>query len=612
MGKSVVILGGGIAGLTAAHELIDRGFSVDVFDRSSLAGGKARSLEVLDAQQPRPSPWDGRKRPATESSVRSWLPGEHGFRFFPGFYKHVIDTMRRIPFGDCTVADNLVATSQVHIARFGQAPVFYPARFPESPGELRTAVTFVVGLLAGQMDIPPNETAFFAERVFQIVSSCQERRLAEYEKIDWWQFVQADAHSLGYQKFFANGFTRSLVAAKAERASTKTIGDIFVQMILSALTPFDTADRVLNGPTSEVWLSPWYRHLIARGVRYHFDSEVVSLDCRGQSIQAAVVSCNGRPTRITGDYFVAALPVERLVPLVTPAIVAADARFDGLAELSENLEWMNGVQFYLTEDRPLVHGHSIYMDTPWALTSVSQAQFWPDYPPQTFANGRIGGILSVCVSDWDVEGLNGKKAEDCAREEIADEVWRQLKKSLNVGGTEVLSDDILYGSNLDPDIRTNRATSRLTNAEPLLVNYVDTWRLRPEATTGIANLFLASDYVRTYTDIATMEAANEAARRAVNGILAAESTPADPCPLWNLHEPEALAPLRLYDRERFRRGLPWDSRVSIVGDRVTALIGSKQVGELLSSTTIEPTAGAGVPLDEAAAPDSLPIHLLPI
>ena len=227
--------------------LVDRGFSVDVFDRSSLAGGKARSLEVLDAQQPRPSPWDGRKRPATGSSVRSWLPGEHGFRFFPGFYKHVIDTMRRIPFGDCTVADNLVATSQVHIARFGQAPVFYPARFPESPGELRTAVTFVVGLLAGQMDIPPNETAFFVERVFQIVSSCEERRLAEYEKIDWWKFVQADAHSLGYQKFFANGFTRSLVAAKAERASTKTIGDIFVQMILSALTPFDTADRVLMG-----------------------------------------------------------------------------------------------------------------------------------------------------------------------------------------------------------------------------------------------------------------------------------------------------------------------------------------------------------------------------
>ena len=37
------------------------------------------------------------------------LPGEHGFRFFPGFYKHVIDTMRRIPsFDGRPVAEHLV------------------------------------------------------------------------------------------------------------------------------------------------------------------------------------------------------------------------------------------------------------------------------------------------------------------------------------------------------------------------------------------------------------------------------------------------------------------------------------------------------------------------
>ena len=56
------------------------------------------------------------------------------------------------------------------------------------------------------------------------------------------------------------------------------------------------------------------------------------------------------------------------------------------------------------------------------------------------------------------------------------------------------------------------------------MNLVDTWPLRPEATTAIPNLFLASDYVRTYTDLATMEGANEAARRAVNGLLDAASS----------------------------------------------------------------------------------------
>ena len=87
-----------------------------------------------------------------------------------------------------------------------------------------------------------------------------------------------------------------------------------------------------------------------------------------------------------------------------------------------------------------------------------------------------------------------------------------------------------------------------TNAEPLLVNYVDTWRIRPEAVTRIPNLFLASDYVRTFTDLATMEAANEAARRAVNGIIRAARSDAEPCGIWNLHEPETRPSPRVRPR----------------------------------------------------------------
>ena len=82
--------------------------------------------------------------------------------------------------------------------------------------------------------------------------------------------------------------------------------------------------------------------------------------------------------------------------------------------------------------------------------------------------------------------------------------------------------------------------------------------LRPEATTAIPNLFLASDYVRTYTDLATMEGANEAARRAVNGLLDAVKFDGPRCELWELHEPEILAPWRLHDAARFKAGLPWD------------------------------------------------------
>ena len=48
MPTRVIVLGGGVAGMSAAHELIERGFEVVVLERGQLAGGKARSIPVTD------------------------------------------------------------------------------------------------------------------------------------------------------------------------------------------------------------------------------------------------------------------------------------------------------------------------------------------------------------------------------------------------------------------------------------------------------------------------------------------------------------------------------------------------------------------------------------
>jgi hypothetical protein len=79
---TVAVFGGGIAGLTAAHELVERGFDVTVYERRAW-GGKARSTEV----------------PGSGVGDRKPLPGEHGYRVPFGCYQNLPDTMRRIPFG---------------------------------------------------------------------------------------------------------------------------------------------------------------------------------------------------------------------------------------------------------------------------------------------------------------------------------------------------------------------------------------------------------------------------------------------------------------------------------------------------------------------------------
>ena len=67
--KRVAVLGGGVGGLSAAHELAERGYEVRVYEKNAIVGGKARSV-VIEG-----SGLDGRRD----------LPAEHGFRFFPGF-----------------------------------------------------------------------------------------------------------------------------------------------------------------------------------------------------------------------------------------------------------------------------------------------------------------------------------------------------------------------------------------------------------------------------------------------------------------------------------------------------------------------------------------------
>jgi uncharacterized protein with NAD-binding domain and iron-sulfur cluster len=546
--EKVVILGGGVAGMSAAHELAERGFDVEVFERRNVPGGKARSLAVVEAPEQMPA-----------RVGRLPLAGEHGFRFFPGFYKHVVDTMGRIPFGPGTVADNLVDTTAIQIANYGRPSVFMPARFPHAPGDLRTAISCVLDVLGGRLEISVAETAFLASKVWQILTSCEERRMTEYEQISWYDFIEANDRSAAYQSVFGHGITRSLVAAKARRASTKTIGNIFLQMLLYIVQPGTAADRVLSGPTSEVWIEPWREHLASMGVVYQVDAEVQAINVNRGRVTGATIVQRGATFQAQGDYFLAALPVERLAALITPALAAADPALAALPELSKSVEWMNGIQFYLNEDVPLVHGHTIYLQSPWALTSVSQAQFWSDYEMSAHGDGKVRGILSVDISNWQTPGLNGKTAVQCTREEIKQEVWNQMILGVNVGGETVLRDEHLHSWFLDPDVMDSDPTvpGFETNLEPLLVNYIDTWRLRPEAVTRIPNFFLASDYVRTHTDLATMEAANEAARRATNGVIAASGADVALCSVWPLREPDVLTPLKAYDRQRFRRGLPW-------------------------------------------------------
>ncbi len=545
LSTKVAVLGGGIGGLSAAHELARRGFEVEVFEKLAAPGGKARSMPV----------------PNTGKGGRRDLPGEHGFRFFPGFYQHLPATMAEIPFGSGgkTCFDNLVDTRVVQMSRFDKPPVRLLDGVPRSLDELKLALE----VFGADLGLAKGEGAFFAARLWQVMTSCRPRREDEsvgLEALSWWEFLRADQRSEAFQRVFAEGLSRSLVAARAREASARTIGQIQVHLFHDMLNPRVAADRVLRGPTSETFIDPWLDYLRGLGVSYHTDAVITALNLQGGRVRTIGIRAGSQEKEIVADWFVSALPVEVLTTLITPELGALDPGLRELRRLSKEVRWMNGIQFFLKTDVSINNGHTLYVDSPWALTSISQAQFWDGiHLSNTYGDGTVRGILSVDISDWDRNGIEiAKPAIACTAEEIQREVWAQLKRSLNVGGKVFLADDMVVDWFLDPAIITHdrSPTGQTTNAEPLFINMPKSWSRRPSAQTMIPNLLLAADYVRTRTDLACMEAANEAAKLAVNSILVQNSR-TDFCRLFDMEMPSWLGPARAADRILYERGLPW-------------------------------------------------------
>lgn len=557
MTRKGVVLGGGIAGLSAAHELSERGFAVSVYERRPVAGGKARSEWVRGS--------------GTEGRLD--LPGEHGFRFFPRFYRHLPDTMKRIPYAGNPqgVYDNLIEGRRTLVTEDGQRPVTVPSRFPRSLSDLEE---LIIGSIELEAQFRDPDSRFLLQRMWQIATSCEERKLAEYEKIAWWDFIDAARRDAAYQQFAS--MVRITVAADPHTADARTQGNMGLQMMFALSEPGISNDRLLNGPTSLVWIDPWVAHLRQRGVEFHFRAPLEAIHCDGGRIQHVTVRENDQPVDVTADYYLVCLPVEVLARLLAGDryedesgevhyrnVLAADPTLAGILTLGRNVDWMNGIQFFLKRDVAITPGHAMYLDTPWALTSVSQHQFWPHVDLSRYGDGTVEGILSVDISNWHAPGIvSGKTADECTIDEIAKEVWAQLKQVLNAPGQELLRDEDLHSYHVDTDIEYHQVPSAHDiDSEPLLINKAATWHLRPGAFTAIPNLFLAGDYVRTNTQLATMEAANEAARRAVNAIIAASGSSAPLCKIWSLHDPAPLKLWQWYDRWRFARGLPWRGEI---------------------------------------------------
>jgi uncharacterized protein with NAD-binding domain and iron-sulfur cluster len=456
---TVAVLGGGVAGLTAAHELVDRGFDVTVYERKAL-GGKARSVPV----------------PGSASGGRRPLPGEHGYRICLGTYQYLPDTMQRIPAGRGSVYDRLVKGGDILLARSGGRADLHTFLTGPPP---RLTLGFLPPELAAWAQfasrVPGDELAFWVRQVVIYLTSSDQRRFGQWEYLSMWDYMRADGKSPEYQRLLTDMCSHLVQSTPSRLASARAHMNLWEAIVYCAAGQGQDGRSVaelLDAPTNEAWIDPWIRFLQTRGARFHVGYTVDALHLEhGRIASATARDKHGATHPIDADYYVCAVPVERARELLDNAILATDPRLEAIRNIQ--VRWMNGIQYYFRRPVDINHGHVFYIDSPWVISSISQPQFWPRDFAETYGDGTAHDCLSVVASEWQQPGiLYGKPARDCTPAQIAGEIWAQMKAALEDTGRSYLPDDVLQSWFLDPAIRYRNtptapaATSRCSSKPP--------------------------------------------------------------------------------------------------------------------------------------------------
>ncbi|MEM7468272.1 MAG: FAD-dependent oxidoreductase [Pseudomonadota bacterium] len=281
----VTIFGGGIAGLSAAHELVERGFDVVVLEKQA-AGLATRETDVQIGGIAR-TQWDGidgfpklnaeiddRRKYPRQQMQGDKIPGEHGYRFFPSFYRHLFDTMKRTPIRH-NDEDQL---KPPHLTTFDQLQPTFEQVFatPDKYVNLsRTRPRTLEGLrkeymqLVDGLGFKQRDLARFLFKLIRYLMACSERRAADYENISMLDFFGGEGF---YHEDFLNvvrAAPQALVAMDAEHGDARTQLNVYLQLLMDQVLGGEYTDNTLRGPTSDAWFVYWREYLEDLGVKFH-------------------------------------------------------------------------------------------------------------------------------------------------------------------------------------------------------------------------------------------------------------------------------------------------------------------------------------------------------
>ena len=496
--KSVAVLGGGISGLTVAHEFSKLGYKVKVFEANPDAGGFFRSARRKEDQG---------------------MPSEYSWHGMGPWYNNFFELIKDIPFDErSSLYDNILSRPVV----FGLAPNAGTAQFGDS-----------------------NSSNVDVENLFSMTT--KEKWLWSWLMLKAWCSNTRSSHK--YSTIKAKEAWRPYLAASTLNTWSSTFGPwvgsdwchvsfhhvahFFRKQLITKYSyrhhgdseggPWDHKARtgwlLLNGPSSEVWFDKWVDYLKQNNVDFFWQTPLHRLRFEENKITAAELA-NGET--VQADIYVLALDPFSTADILqrTPLLENKPQLnlFKHLVQQGPHTQVSFRIGFKEKMLWPRKRCALVISDSAFNLTLFSQEQAWGQ-PSSLGEDIQSLWTVTACVSK--VPGpIHGICLEQCTEEQFIDEVLFQLKQShaledlvkkANEGKSwqdfSIVKIKVWHEWEFSPE--------GIKSSQPKWVNATNTQQYMPKQKTTISNLVLAGAHTKTTADVWSIEAAVESGKLAV-------------------------------------------------------------------------------------------------
>ena len=495
--KSIIIFGAGIAGLSAAHELMQLGYDVSVYEAMDRPGGFFRSSRCGETNMPTEYSWHG---------MGPW-------------YHNTFDLMRKIPFEDQGSIYDVVLSRPID---FGIFPNDAQARFYDR----------------GLKSIPEMFRMSrweFAKWSYLMAKTWTTHHRGEqkYSKLNAaqsWRPLLGDTAYKTWRACFG-----PWIGSDWSRVSLHTAGDFFRKQLTTRPAHYHKADQagpawthgagsgwlLLTGPSSERWFNPWVKHLQDKGVKFFWEKPLTRLDFDGTKITAA--ACGDE--KIAGDVYITALNPFHMAEILskTPELEKLEVLklFKPLTQDGPHTQVSFRLAFSERIKFPRERAAVVVSDSEFNLTLFAQEQVW----------GKEVDLGRNVKSLWTGTSCNSsfpgkifhKPVENCTKEEFIEEVKAQI---YSCGALDELIREANDGRSLKAFAcfhvevwhEWQFSPEGIKHLQPKWVTTTHTQAYMPPQTTPVANLFLAGSHTINQANVWSIEGAVESGRRAAKAI----------------------------------------------------------------------------------------------